>query len=146
MKATELRDVTKVFWPSFVTPLVVVASILLGIPWLGVIFLAVILFLPRFWWSWVFGVFNWMVLVGGILGCLIPIVRLLRHAVDGGINSVHGTHALPDGRTAVIESKAGASDISVSSENRPSGWHTRRAGIGAAELGDCSCCIADSPA
>ena len=74
MKATDVRDAAMVFWPALVTPIVVAGTILLGAPWIGAAVLTVIRFLPRYWWSCLFGPTNGIVLAGGIFACLIPYV------------------------------------------------------------------------
>ena len=82
LKTSDIRDVVLVFWPSIVTVLVVPLTVLRGHAWVGVALLTVILFLPRFWWSCLFGLLNWMILVGGVLACLIPYLKMLRQALS----------------------------------------------------------------
>ena len=74
-------DSIQAFYPLACVVVFTPLSIALGHPWLGIILFVVILFLWRTWWTCVFGLMNSMALFGGILGCLIPYIQMLRVAI-----------------------------------------------------------------
>ena len=75
MSWNELTDVARGFWPLALTYVTVPLSIYLHIAWIGAILLLFVLLLPRLWWSYIFGLMNWITLVVGILLCSIATIR-----------------------------------------------------------------------
>jgi hypothetical protein len=74
MTASDVHNACQVFWPMAVTLIVVPVAVVLDSLWLGPLVLLPILFVPRIWWTCIFGLVNWMTLVGGIVACAVPLV------------------------------------------------------------------------
>ena len=78
MRASDVRDAAQAFWPMLVTFVVVPTAVVTDALWIGPLVLLPILIVPRFWWTCIFGLLNWMTLVAGIAMCAIPLIgRLL---------------------------------------------------------------------
>lgn len=77
MNWKEIGDVAVGFWPLALTYSLVPLALYFRVGWIGAVVLTIVLCLPRFWWSCVFGLLNWITMVTGIAICLLATMRSL---------------------------------------------------------------------
>ncbi len=72
-----IRDALSCSGQSLPPALIVPFSISYSVAWLGALSLFVILLLQPLWWTCLFGLPTFLVLIGGIITCAIPTIQRL---------------------------------------------------------------------
>lgn len=65
------------FWPLIMMPIILVFSVRCHQPWMGMVLFVGMALAHRWWWTCIFGLVNASAIIGGFLGCLVALLRML---------------------------------------------------------------------